>query len=53
MSHVAKLPDIFRLARNLENHVHPLMFPSEQEDFSFLHPPKIRKIFKLMVLAKF
>jgi len=29
------------------------MFPSEQEDFSFLHPPKIRKISELMELIKF
>ena len=26
-----------RLARNLENHVHPLMFPSEQEGFRVIN----------------
>ena len=26
-----------RLARNLENHVHPLMFPSEQAGFRVIN----------------
>ena len=26
-----------RLARNLENHVHPLMFPSEQEGYRVIN----------------
>lgn len=26
-----------RLARNLENHVHPLMFPSEQDGFRVIN----------------